>query len=224
MKRLFLVFFFLGLIIFSGLPAFAEEAPGIEELPYYNETSGVREGGLDYLKTQWGTFLLSNPLIAQLDSVLTKGNIVFFILFAHNYEVSFVFALILIFWFCFWGFSFNVIRAYSTFSSWASWFMGLLLAVVFAHVGFFNLLTKPFMWLLFSEKPWWVSLILGLVLVVGLILLFRFIKQWARTMRKKRLAAREEAALQKTEIGAKFGEGLEKGLSRRDFISGRWGK
>lgn len=222
MKR----FFAFALFLFLWAPLFflvsAEEAPGIEELPFYNETSQVREGGLDYLKSQWSTFLLSNPLLAQLDSGLSKGNIVFFVLFAYDYEISFKFFLILIFWFSFWGCSFNVIQAYSTFSHWTSWFIGLLSAVIFAHIGFFRLLTVPFMWLLFSEKPWWASLLLGAGLVVGLIFLFRFIKQWSRQMRKKRLADREETALQKVEIGAKFGEGLEKGLSRRDFISGRW--
>lgn len=203
----------LGAFYVGG--ASAADESGVDQLPFYNEATHVQQVvDSNQNSSAWKQLFLTNPILGPINSFLMTISIVFFVLFAHPYALTFELLLILVLWFFFWGYTFTILRAYSTFSSGACWGITFCSTVALAHLGLFSLLSQPILWLFFAKKAWWASLLVGAGLLVVLILLLRFLKQWAKNMRISRREKHEQEALQKVEIGAKFGEGLKEGLKK----------
>jgi len=157
---------------------------------------------------EWKVLLLENAFVKGMDSFFQEINIAFLVLFATDYS----FSLELLFTVILWGYClFFLYRAFSDFSLFSkgvSFVIALGLVMVMTHMKIIGFVVKSLMWLLFGEKEWWVSLIIGVIILFLLITLFMFLKKFGKKFKEDRQKRKDELNSMKLEAGAKVGEAL----------------
>lgn len=207
--------FILGLVFLSLFSNFI-----IAEENYLdNSIFGVSEEGVT-LKSDWKTWgtdfknkLLENSIVMSIDSFLQKISIVFQVIFGTPYSLSIVFLLTIALWF-YALFVLNKLTGIMLFSKLVSSLIAVGITILIAQFG---LIAKPINFLIqlfFGENPWYVKVILGLVIVVGLVFVFLFIKQFAKQTAESKKKKKDEENRQKLETSAKVGEEFSKAITK----------
>ncbi len=209
------VFFILGLLAISLFSNLVIAQDSLLD----NSIFGVSAEGVT-LTSDWKTWgidlknnLLQNPVIMAIDSFFNAISPLFSILFGMPYSLSLALLLIIILWI----YSFLVINnalQMSLFSKWVSTLISLGIVILLAQFGLFSMIVNLIIQLFFGENPWYVKVILGLVIVVALVFVFLFIKQFAKQMKENKKKRKEEENRLKLETGAKVGEALSKAVTQ----------
>lgn len=160
-----------------------------------------------YLGTEWKATLMKNPFVSIADSVFKSMNFVFVILFAVDYSLSLAFSFILILWFYFF-FAFKNMLKMSLFSKWICLIISFGLTIILAQAGLFSAISTFIVQLFFGVKTWWMKLILGALIVLGLLLLFAFVKKFGKQGAEKRKKQKDEMNRIKLDMGAKVSEAM----------------
>lgn len=113
--------------------------------------------------------LLKNPVVAKIDEILKKGNIVFVILFGRDYSLSLTLVFLIVLWFYFWSQFSKIIGTFSTFSSGTSMIISLGMVVIMAQLKFFDWASQMIFKLVFYREGIW-GIIWGVVGFFAVIL------------------------------------------------------
>lgn len=126
----------------------------------------------DFIGSQWKELLLKNKAIAGIDAFFTKINIVFVVLFAHDWSIS----IEMLFVFLLWLFTFLSSLSYARSridNPWTGFGVSLGVALIFAHALIFNYLaTGAVKLVLYKPSAGWRLLIIA----AELIALFLYLK------------------------------------------------
>ena len=164
----------------------------------------------DFIGSQWKEFLLKNKVIAGVDAFFTKINIVFVVLFAHDWAIS----LEMLFIFLLWVFTAISLYGYTNCflikSSFQKFFIALALTIVLAQARLFYFISTGLIKvILFKSSPWWKSLTLVVVLG-GLVVYLMVNKSISKSLIKAREKRDKELLEEKVKKTEKFQENMVK--------------
>ncbi len=167
----------------------------------------------EYLGEEWKSILLEEPIIKGIDSFFQKINTVFVVLFAEPYSLSLKLFLIIALWSIFFFIFHRIFKYYTSFSKPIPLGISLTLVVIMSHLKLFEKQVNFLMTLFFGDKPLWMKLILGIIIILVLVILFALIKKFGKQIAESRRKMKEEEERLKIETGAKAGEALTKAVS-----------
>jgi hypothetical protein len=163
---------------------------------------------------QWKDSLMANPFIHGVDLFFQSINFVFLALFGVSYSLSLAVFFIIILWFYFFFAFHNLLKMSSIFSKWVCLLISLGLTIILAQAGLFSMIVNSIIQLFFGEQTWWMKVIIGILILVGLVLVFAFIKKFGKQFAESKKKRKDEENRIKLETGAKVGEVLSKGISK----------
>lgn len=99
---------------------------------------------LDYLGERWKSYLLNNTSLSKIDNFLKKTNPVFFVVFGQDYDFSYRFFLVILFWIAFFLTFQEIFLYFSTFNKNISYLFGFIFVIIFAHLGIITSVTELF--------------------------------------------------------------------------------
>jgi ABC-type multidrug transport system fused ATPase/permease subunit len=230
-RKLFVLFFFILIflnLVLSQVPDPTGQIPfgdkitdgekAIENIENFKEGFLEEKEGNDreYLVDQYEEILLSNEMIAGVNSIFEDYSIVFRIFFGVPYEFSFTMFFIIVLWFCvFLGLPY-LISSIDFFNRISSWIVSLLIVVILAQAQFFRVVVSITDKLLFASENGWVRFILGIVLLFIFIMVYylehsigKYFEKLKRERKKKDLENRVSIPIDKLE-GQK--KGMEEDL------------
>jgi len=160
----------------------------------------------DFIGSQWKEFLLKNKVIAGVDAFFTKINIVFVVLFAHDWTIS----LEMLFVFLLWIFTLLSLYGYANCflikSSFQRFLIALGLTIVLAQARLFYFISQGLIKVvLYKPSPWWKSLIF-LCVIIGLIVYLFVNKAISKSLIKAREKRDKEIIEEKVKKVEKFQE------------------
>ncbi|MBI2124233.1 hypothetical protein HYT92_00420 [Candidatus Pacearchaeota archaeon] len=171
------------------------------------------EGKWDYLAREWKNIFLKNKFVSATDSFFTKISIVFRILFGMEYSMSLVLLIVIILWFYFLINLLQMHRYFSIFSGWVNYIISFGLVIIMAQVKVLEKIAQFFVWLILGIiSSWWFSLIITAVLIVVLVILYKFNKSFAKQTAANRKRMKIEEEERKLERGAIVGESISKAV------------
>jgi hypothetical protein len=168
-KSVFVISLFLVLfLVFAINFIYSETLGGVEDKvedanEKIEEYSDQRywEEKWDYLGKEWKAILLKNKGVATVDSFFRQISIVFFVLFALDYEMSLVLLGVIILWFILWSVFANGVMAVGLKNS-SSLIIAVLMVVALAHIGLIQQLVVFAGRIAFSpESAWARTIIIG---------------------------------------------------------------
>lgn len=168
----------------------------------------------DYLSKEWKTILLGNPIVKEADSFFQQINPVFFILFASDYSFSLKLLLVIILWVFVLFLLYTFFKYYTSFSKIVSFGMSFLIAIMFAHVKLIEMPVNALIWFFFGEKPWWIKLIIGVIILAILMAVFMFLKKFGKQIKENRKKRKDELNSLKLEVQTKAGESVTEAFSK----------
>jgi hypothetical protein len=176
-------------------------------------TSAQLSSQWDYLSKEWKTILLGNVFVKGLDSFFQDINIVFLVLFANDYSLSLTLLLIILTWiYCLVVLS-GALGDFSLFSKGVSFIISLGLVIVMAQMKIIEQPAKFVIWFIAGDKPWWMKLIIGLVVLTVLVVIAILIKKFGFHYKENKKKMEEEIARMKLEAGAMVGESFSKSVA-----------
>jgi hypothetical protein len=216
------MFFIISLFVLFGVSNFVKAA---DVGTIVNTSSALVEAGSNffggtsgtgvnlaakwaYLGQEWKTNLMKNQIISAMDSFFQSINFVFVILFAVDYSLSLAVSFIIILWFYFFFASHNLLKLTSIFSKWVCLLVSFGLTIILAQVGLFSMIVNFIIQLFFGDKTWWMKLILGAGIVLGLILLLALIMNFGKQASENKKKRKDEENRIKLETGAKISEAM----------------
>jgi len=165
------------------------------------------------LGTEWKTNLMQNSVIGGVDSFFQKTNAVFLVLFGVDYSLSLSLFLIVILWIFLFLIGFNILGN-TIFSKWVAVLISIGVAIGAAQLKLFQIPANLIIGLFFGEKPWWVKLIIGVIIIAVIIAAFIFIRQFGKQLAEKKKKLEEEKNRIKLATGARVGEELSRAVSK----------
>jgi len=160
----------------------------------------------------WKTLLMQSPVINSIDSFFQKISPVFSVLFGTEYSLSLALLLTIALWVYF-LLLFNRILSNSLFSKGVALLVSLGFTVIISQIGLFSRAANFVIGIFFGEQPWWVKVIIGIVIVAILAIVFILIKNFGKQFAANRKKAKEEKDRLKLHTGAVAGEELSKAVS-----------
>ena len=168
----------------------------------------------EYLGKEWKNILMGNSFIKNVDSFFQKISIVFSVLFGIEYSLSLALFLTTILWlyvfFMLTGVLGNIIS-----SKWVSLLISLGFVILLAQIKLFQIPVNFLIGLFFGENPWWMKLIIGLIIFAILAVVFILIKNFGKQLAANKKKVKEEKNRLKLQTGARAGEELSKAVSGR---------
>jgi hypothetical protein len=168
-----------------------------------------------YIGKEWKASLMKNPIINGIDSFFQSINFIFLALFGIPYSLYLALFLTIFLWFYFF-FSFRNILKMSLLSKGVCLLISFGLTIILAQVGLFSTIVNFIIQLFFGEQTWWMKVIIGMLILLGLVLVFAFIKRFGKQFAEKKKKMKEEENRIKLETGAKAGEALSKAISKTE--------
>ncbi len=208
---LLLIFSFLLVLLISSFVSSLYESTNILGI---TPESGVKlTEKWQTLGTEWKTNLMQNSFIRGVDSFFQKINFFFAFLFGTDYSLSLSLFLIIVFWVFFFLIGLNILGN-TIFSKWVAVLISFGLAVGAAQLSLFQIPANLIIGLFFGEKPWWVKLIIGVVIFAVIVAAFIFVKQFGKQLAESKKKLEEKKNRIKLATGAKAGEELSKAVSK----------
>lgn len=174
---------------------------------------GLKNNPWEYIGDRWRELLLGIPAVKAVDSFFQKISWFFVIFFGKSYVLSGVLFLSIVFWIHFFRLAGNLMVAYSAFTPWIAWLLGVGMTILIAQVGLFYLLADIcFKLLFYREGLWsWVSLpifvLLNILLFMFLHNIVSIIKRIVNSMRNKE---KEETTEKSREVINKTAKAITK--------------
>ena len=203
------VLIFLCLLFFTQL-VYAEDILGgldekvedIEEKKKNIEESveKIKETKWDYLGEKWKNLLLKNSFVSFVDNFFQKINFVFVVLFSENYSLSLTLFFIIILWFYFFFKLSEILTDYSAFSQGIATAIGFGIVIIFAQLKVLRSVVEFFGWLVFSQKVWWVQLIIFVIIVFILFFLYKLSSQIGKSFKEYGEKSKEEMEKEEEKI------------------------
>lgn len=159
-----------------------------------------------YIGNEIQKIILGNPITVTIDNFLHMISPAFVVLFGVPYSLSVSLLFIIALWTYFLLVINNILKNYASLSKWISRAVALLMVIIMAQFKLFEKQINLVIFLLFGDKPWWLKLIFGIIIVVILMLLFIYIKKFGKQIAIKRKKMKEEENRFKLEMGAKMSE------------------
>jgi len=140
------IFCLLVIISYSFFPVVAESQDNLDSTGFEEEADRIlnathdlqklkNQSRLDYLGEKWKSYLLNRTSLSKVDSTLKKANPVFFVVFGQDYDFSYRFFLIILFWIAFFLTFQEIFLYFSTFDKKFSYLFGFILVIISAHSG-----------------------------------------------------------------------------------------
>jgi len=215
MKRKVFVIFLFGLLLSPLVLNFISSQYESSNILGITPDSGVQlTEKWQTLGTEWKTNLMQNSFISGIDSFFQKINVVFLVLFGVDYSMSLALFLIVILWVFLFLIGFNILGN-TIFSKWAAVLISIGVAIGAAQIKLFQLPVNWIIGLFFGEKPWWLKLIIGTIIVAVIVAAFIFIKQFGKQLAERKKKLEEEKNRIKLATGARVGEQLYKAVGEK---------
>lgn len=170
------------------------------------------------LKEEWTRMIANNSVTGPVHKFLSnsKTQIAFKALFAHEYEISLMFFLILILWCFVWVRAAKILESakgslpfFFEIKGWTAVAMGALIAVILAQVQFFNFVITNTLNLIFKPENWWIRAIL-IIVALGVFMVVYVLSRLLDQYFKKREKAKKETELnQEVEKTREFNKGVQ---------------
>lgn len=220
MKKLGAVLLFsilmLNILSFAVAEVQAQEAPelpgGVEKIVEATEKISDEDTRSEYLKQEWLKILKKYTFFSTLNAFFKKNSIVFSIIFNLPYSFSLTLFFVIVFWVIFALGGAQFIKYISRIeSSLIPIILGMLLAVILAHINLFYAISKLFIWLLFLKKEWyWEVLIffaeaIVIIIIVFFIIIFSKAQKQAKKEREKKEQKKSQTMFSKFFQGIKIG-------------------
>ena len=175
---------------------------------------------------QWKEFLLNHTALSKIDSSLKKASPVLFVLFGEDYDFSYRFLLVVLFWIAFFLTFEEIFLYFSTYDKKYSYIFGLILAVICAHLRLIKGFTELFYKVMFGLfggifLPSYFSSGIGSWLweIIILTVIFSYLifsgqlvrlakKAWDKWKEKRRLKKLESQGEYNKEVIEKIGKGF----------------
>ena len=177
------------------------------------ETKNKAETKWDYLGQEWKAILLKNKFISTIDNLLKKINIIFVVLFGQPYSISFTLFFTITLWFIFFIIFSKALNFYSVFSEGTSAVISLAFTTIFAQLQILRKISNLFGLLIFSDKPWWISIILTVLLIIIFVTLIRLYSSYLKTIKKHKEEIEEKREKQKEKLDRKLLHIIVEGFS-----------
>jgi len=209
--------FFSALLIFSFI-AKAEDIPIIPsqlDPSSIQETKSNAEARWDYLKQEWKAVLLKNKLISIIDSFFKKISPVFTVLFNYPYDLlSPTLWIIIILWIFFFLSIAILLRDYSSFSATISYPIGIVFAIVLAHLKVLETLANSLIWITAGDKPWWLRLTLWILIFAAIIAIYYVERMYGKIISENRKKMKLMQEQMDIALGSKAGKELVKAVKK----------
>ena len=158
--------------------------------------------------------LLANPWVKLVDSFFHQINIVFIILFAQNYSLSFFLLLSVVIWSIIVAVVYNAMKSFSTFSKFASFAIAFVFTIIVAQLRAINGLVNLIMLVAFgANKPWWLKLLIACGIVIVVFAIAMVLHKLGKKIDKKRQERKDYENRLKLETGGRAGEALSEAMS-----------
>lgn len=183
----FMLVFFNGFALADG----GGDVPFVTEI---NRAHDVASSVNNSLGGQWKDFLLNQSAFAGVNSLLTKGNTFFSILFGQPYSFSLNFLFAVMFWIFLFHYMSTILVTFSMFSPAVAIVLALGLTVILGQFGVFHGLSTGLVKILFDSttgKPRW---ILFVVVFLGYFILTVLAKRITKRIKKYLEDQKKEAA------------------------------
>jgi hypothetical protein len=212
MNKKICIIFILSLLLLPLILNFSQSEN--QDIFGISSDSGVKlTQKWEYLGKEWKNIILRNPIVQSIDSFFQKMNPVFLVLFGVNYSLSLTLFLIVFFWMCLFFLIFNVLK-YTIFSKGVALLISLGIAIGAAQIKLFQMPVNFFIGLFFGEKSWWVKLLIGAGVLIGIVIAVVLVKKFGKKFAESKKRMKEEEHRLKLEIGAKVGEELYKAAGK----------
>jgi hypothetical protein len=171
-----------------------------------NPESGIKlTEKWEYLGKEWKTILMRNVVVQTIDSFLQKIGFIFVVALGTSYSLSLAFFLTLFLWVYLFLVLLNILGN-TIFSKWVSVVISLGLAIGAAQIKLLQMPVNLIIGLFFGEKPWWIKLIIGVVIVLILVIVFVLIKTFGKKFAENKQKMEDMKNRLKLGTGAKIGE------------------
>ena len=194
----------------------AQEAPalpeGVEKIVEVTEKLSDEDTRSEYLKQEWLKILKKYTFFSAIDNFFKKNSIVFSIIFNRPYSFSLTLFFVIVFWFIFALGGAQFIKYLSKIeSSLIPIILGMLLAVILAHVNLFYAISKLFIWFLFFKKEWYWEVLIFFVEVIVIIIIVYFIILFSKAREVAKIIYGKKEQKKSQTIFSKFFQGLKTG-------------
>jgi len=220
MKKLGAILLFsllmLNILSFAVAEVQAQQAPelpgGVEKIVEATEKLSDAETRSEYLKQEWLKILKKYTFFSAIDNFFKKNSIVFSIIFNVPYSFSLTLFFIIAFWFIFVLGGAQLIKYISKIeSSIGPIIIGILLAIILAHVNLFYVISKFFIWLLFLKKEWYWEILIFFIEVIVIIIIISLIIIFSKAQKQAK-KEKEKKELKKSQtMFSKFFQGIKTG-------------
>ena len=158
-----------------------------ENLPQTPEDA--KTAASNYLKKEWGKILADSkyigPIIKGYNNYIGPWlNPALKVILGVEPSISWLFALTLIIWITLITFFYRILSVFSTFSKWVSFIISVCTMVIASILKIPLYLANKIISLIGILTSWWMQAIAIAALIVGLILISMFSKQWAAMIKK----------------------------------------
>ncbi|GEM_PF-852539 len=179
----------------------------------------------EYLGEQWKEILLKNSFISKVDVGFKKINLLFFLLFGEDYDLSFTFFFSLILWVLFLVVISEVLMLYGTFSENVSWLLAFIFAVIFGHLKIYEGISLILFKLIFFREGIWGWITFGLFLIAYFLILFgfkKFMKKMIEDVKKKKEKKAQEQVKFDREVIHQTAEAVLEGTGAKEAEAWTW--
>lgn len=125
-----------------------------------------------YLTQEWSKIIAEKPVIGAIHTFFLAHPLPFKILFNYPYTFSPTFLLIVVLWIYF-IFIVKDIMSFTAYDDKIGWIVGILSPIFLAHIGFLNIVSSFFVDLVISKDKWWIRWIIGILLTIGMVILYK---------------------------------------------------
>lgn len=189
-----------GFLIADSTTAVDQQVPGLPAGVNVNQLQAANgqiinvSSNLGYLGQQWKNMLLSSRVFVVFDNFMHAINPVFLVLFAQDYAFSISFLTTIIVWIFFFSSFKRIFQTISIFQNkWVVFVISAGITIGAAQIGMIGGISNWLIWLVLgTDKPWWVQLIIALVIVLVIVGLYYFIRTFGLEIAKK-MAENKEA-------------------------------
>jgi biopolymer transport protein ExbD len=199
------IFFLTTFVLAEGAPD--SGLPGSDKLKQSDVYSGVSklqnitsnltrdEIKWEYLQQQWQQAMQNNKYLKPIDQFCKKINIVFVLITANDYSMTFSFYMIIVIWIIF----FLILSKYASniFSQPnIALLVGAAATILLAQFRILNYIVDGVIGILAYKSEWYWKLVLFLIVVIFFIVALKFNTQISRYMEKQKKKKKEEKQAQ----------------------------
>lgn len=121
----------------------------------------------DFLKKKWTEVIEKNKYLGPIHGFFIKIAPVFLVLFAHPYEFSLIFLLIVIIWIWLASQSTKIVKSFGFVKEGFAFLIGIGVAIIFAQTRIIKVVATFLLDLVFKQENWWMRTII-VVLILGI--------------------------------------------------------